>query len=50
MVNHQGIAECKLQHLKWADFDDNDSDGVDIRIISLIMKIMINTIIGKSRR
>ena len=50
MVNHQGIAECKLQRLKWADFDNNDGDGVDIRIISLIMKMMINTIIGKSRR
>ena len=43
--NHQGIAECKLQRLKWADFDNNDGDGVDIRIISLIMKMMINTII-----
>ena len=39
--NHQGIAECKLQRLKWADFDDNDVDGDDIRVISLIMKMMI---------
>ena len=44
--NHQGIAKCKLQRLKWADFDNDDhGDGVDIRIISLIMKMMITTII-----
>ena len=24
--NHQGIAECKLQRLKWADFDNDDGD------------------------
>ena len=39
--NHQGIVECKLQRLKWADFDNNDGDGDDIRVISLIMKMMI---------
>ena len=36
--NRQGKAECKLQPLKWADFDDNDGDGDDF---SLIMKMMI---------
>ena len=24
--NYQGIAECKLQRLKWADFDNDDGD------------------------
>ena len=35
------MGECKLQRLKWADLDNNDGDGDDIRIISLIMKMMI---------
>ena len=56
--NRQGIAECKLQPLKWADFDNNDGDGDDIRIISLIMKMMIyimkiktiHDVIDKGRR
>ena len=34
--NHQGIAECKLQRLKWADFDDNDGDGDYIKRDNLI--------------
>ena len=34
--NHHGIPECKLQRLKWADFDDNDGDGDYIKRDNLI--------------